>query len=150
MSAPSIAVCLMLPKLLHCVLLPIYRADDCRYGNFSLVLQMDLSALYGAAQVQSKAPEVYDGALLRAPSMPGPKSCQELHIGSRDSGGRTLHCEEYGALHHGSDRLNGISSLHEASKLKAGYRKPLSGPQQKGPTNLKRGYRQVLLVIPPS
>jgi len=112
---------------------------------------MDLSVLYGGAHLHSPTYENLDGTGSSFASSALPQSCQELHFGYRESGGRdygrALNHDDIGA--HGNDieRSHDVSSLHGASKPKGGPRKMLPGPQQKGPVNMKRGYRQVLLML---
>ena len=134
----------------------VLRADlphdlcDSRYGNSFPVLQMDLSVLYGGANLESAPLESSNGTILGSRGMPPPQSCQELQCGYRDSSGRAFNREDYGVLNNNVDRLDNMPSFHGASKLKGAPRKMIPGPQQKDPANVKRGYRQVLPTCSPS
>ncbi len=74
-----------------------------------------------------------------------PQSSQELQFGYRDSGGRAFNREDYGAFGNNAERLDDMPLFNGTSKLKGAPRKMMPGPQQKGPANVKRGYRQVAL-----
>ena len=107
--------------------------------------------LYGGAHLHSPPYETLDGTGLSSASSVLPPSCQELHFGYRESGGRdcgrAFNHDNLGAHGDETDRPHDVSSLRGASKPKGGPRKMLPGPQQKGPVNMKRGYRQVLLML---
>jgi len=112
---------------------------------------MDLSVLYGGAHLHSPTYENLDGTGSNFASSALPQSSQELHFGYGESGGRdcgrVLNVDNIGAHGDDKDRSHDLSSLHGASKPKGGPRKMLPGPQQKGPVNMKRCYRQVLLML---
>lgn len=99
--------------------------------------------LYGGAHLESAPLGSFDGTGLGSGSVPAPQSRHELQFGYRGSGGRALNSEDYGAFGN-TDRFDDKPSFNGASKLKGAPRKMIPGPQQKGPANVKRGYRQVL------
>ena len=143
-SMPGVVVLAVLRAVSH------YGLCDSRYGISFLVLQMDLSVLYGGTNLKSAPLGSSNGTGLGPRSMPMPQSCQELQFGYRDSGGRALNREDCGALSNNIDRLDDMPSFNGASKLKGAPRKMIPGPQQKDPANVKRGYRRVLLMSSPS
>ena len=116
------------------------------YGTSFLILQMDLSVLYGSGPFESAPLDSSNISGLGTGSMPVPQSSQEVQFGYRDSGGRAFNREDCGDVGNNTDRLDDMPLFNGTSKLKGAPRKMMPGPQQKGPANVKRGYRQVLLA----
>ena len=138
------------------VLLTLLRAGatcglcDSRYGNWFLILQMDLSVLYGGGPLDSAPLDGSDGPGLGPRSMPVPQTSQELQSSYRDSGGRAFNREDYGPFGNNAERLDDMPLFNGTSRLKGAPRKMMPGPQQKGPANVKRGYRQVMPASMPT
>ena len=114
-----------------------------------LLLQMDLSVVYGGAQVHPANFPDTEGPGLGCASEHPFQGGRELHSSScyRDTansrGARAADYDDPGANYDATERLHDAPTFQNTSKLKQGSKRVLPVPQQKGPVSMKRGYRCV-------